>query len=550
MRKFGTSPVFREPTFHTTLIALGLVGLHCLYLGYTELYFWVDEQFHAGTAVLFRDLIDDVPLTHFQSWLSDYYNQYPAFAIFIWPPFFYVIAGFAMFLWGISIPVLKLTVLGFLTLLIIYLYRLVSCTHGPKIAVPTVVLTALAPIIFEFSRHVMLEIPTLSLCIASLFYFHLFLENEKSTDLLLSSIFAAFAALTKITAAYLLIHFLILCVVRKKIYLFFRVKTIFIIAAVLLLLLPYYMIAFSFFEKLMLGNAIGDEVYFYSPTLDNLLFYPMALRYQLGRLYLALSLLGLSLAVIFGRNRKSFITYLSWIPACYLTFTPLAELQHRHTIYWIPAFAFFTVWGFEFLSRRLSRQKPTLFFWSVCLLMAVFLLYRDFRLSPPYVKGYEDAAKYVVKWGQKNPVILFCGTLEGNFIFFVRKYDPDRGMSVKKSHRIFIAEHHVSGKRRKTFVTEQEQILSVIMAFNPKYIVLENFSENHFDPLINDTHKTIQSNSRLFVLEKTFPIQTNRYWRNDGNLLIYRNVSETEKKGRRIDFKMEYIEEDIMGPAQ
>src|SRR5262249_55478177 len=126
-----------------------------------------------------------------------YYAQYPALGLLVWPPLFHVIEGLAMAAVGTDYVVGRVLVYLFGLLAGVYAYRLALRTHGPAVAVLGLVLFLFAPLVFDYSGYVLLEVPTLAWVLAAVFHFERYLVEERPRDAVLACLFAALAALTR-----------------------------------------------------------------------------------------------------------------------------------------------------------------------------------------------------------------------------------------------------------------------------------------------------------------------------------------------------------------
>src|SRR5262249_16291084 len=150
-----------------------------------------DETRHVMTGVFFRDLYVDRPVTHPRDYAVRYYAQYPALALLVWPPFFYAVEGGFMLAFGTSFLAAKALVGLFAALACVYLFRLVLRTHDAPTAALAALLLGLAPLVFDFSRQVMLEVPTLACALVALYHFLSYLNRPRRRDLALCAVATA-----------------------------------------------------------------------------------------------------------------------------------------------------------------------------------------------------------------------------------------------------------------------------------------------------------------------------------------------------------------------
>src|SRR5205823_9396318 len=100
------------------------------------------------------------------------------------------------------------------------------------------------------------------------------------------------------------------------------------------------------------SGTSADATGFLAPA--NFVFYPLSIPRQLGWASLLPLVVGFIGAFRAGQRATSW-PYLALMLAVYVTFTPLAEVEDRHAIYWVPALAVFVVTGCRLIAHALAR---------------------------------------------------------------------------------------------------------------------------------------------------------------------------------------------------
>src|SRR5207248_3206301 len=90
--------------------------------------------------------------------------------------------------------------------------------------------------------------------------------------------------------------------------------------------------------------------------------------------------------------------------------------------------------GALLLGRLRATRTPQLLLGGVLIAGTGWLTLREPR---EYVRGYEEAAAYVVENNRQTPVCLFDEFLGGNFIYQVRRHDPARRLGVLRGDKLF-----------------------------------------------------------------------------------------------------------------
>ena len=343
------------------LVIAGLALLHAWRFPHSEPIFGGDESRHVMTGVFFRDLLCDAPVDSLQDYAERYYAQYPALGLLVWPPLFHFLEG-AVDDWlaGTSATAGRVLVAVFALLASVSLYRLVGLTHDRRWAAGAVALFGASPMIFTYSHFAMLEIPTLAWSLTAIFYFVRYLETLRRRDVLVAAVCSAFAALTRYDAAFLLPLFLLLVGLRKQWTVCWRKEVLASAALALLLVVPCYAVCFR--ELGCFARAAGHGVRDArrQPAgwrFAHLWFYPARIPEQVGWFVAVAAVARLGRSSASPEPRRQDVVYYAILAATYLTFTPLAELGTRHTIYWVPALAVLALRGVQAVRRRAAAGR-------------------------------------------------------------------------------------------------------------------------------------------------------------------------------------------------
>jgi hypothetical protein len=284
---------------------------------------------------------------------------------------------------------------------------------------------------------------------------------------------------------------------------------------------PAYWISWNYFGDAQVQAATSgtssESTHFMA--LGNFLFYPLMLRSQMGLMLLLSAIFGLIL-LLRPELRKAIYPYFALILATYITFSPMAELESRHAIYWIPAFTSFAAIGIAYLIK--SRWK--LLGYALALASMGGNIYADMKHEPGYVLGYEAAAQYVLDHTKNSRYCLFDNYLNGNFIFQIRKLDSGRKLGVLRGDKLFYGVFSDPHAAYKEFAVSKEDILAGIFTYDPEYIVVESPQINFVLPMATLLRQVLQESTDRFELVKTIPIRSNRSAYQGASLLIYRNL--------------------------
>ena len=480
-------------------ILLLIVAAHLVAFQTSEPFYINDETRHVMTGAFFHDLVADGSFQNVKQYATNYYNQYPALGLLVWPPLFHLIEGLWMMLFGLSITSSKLLVLLFLAIACGFLYRIARLTSSTEQSLLTIALFAFSPMVFELSSQVMLEIPTLAFALASIYFFLLYLRSQAVTALAAAAAFAVGCAMTKYDAYYLLVLFPLLMAGPNALQILKRKHVWVVVALSLIAVTPMAYLTVremgAVHWNTIQASGAGQQ--------SNWIYYLVSVPLQTGWLTLLLALTGLGLCSrreTWQRMRP----YLAMIAATYFSFAPVAEQELRHTIYWLPAFAALAVEGFYWLTRNLIEPRRR----YVEATFAAIILFTVLLRPTSYVHGYQQAANYILHQSGAQKV-FFDGYLNGNFIYQMRRLDPLRQSAIVRGDKVLY--HAVSGSKQNGYIeyaTSRESILQTLASNTSRFIVVESRSYDEGLAVADKLREILLDTSR-FHRVAVFPVDTN-----------------------------------------
>lgn len=485
-----------------------------------------DSNRHVMTSVFFMDLLLDRPLEDIRQYAQDYYDQYPALGLLVWPPLFHGVTGLLMTVCGTSVWVPRLLVFACFVASSVLLYRLTRRRCTEPVAQLTVVTFSLLPMIFEYSRHVMLEMPTLALCLLCIERFDVWLAHQRPVNLYMAATAAALAALTRFDAAMLLPALILMAIFEGRFRLLLNRHLLPAAAMAIALLAPTYWLIWQELGELHVRQAAesvsGHDT---KRTLTEiLLFYPSRIPTQTG--WPAVPFLAAGVIAAFRKENRAAVPLLAAIlVGTYVTFTPLAELSARHTIYWLPAVAWLTVFGvFELsgLAHRITQRPHTR-----CQSLAVAALVCSstvvaFQSHVFRVTGYGHAADVVMQHTNPGDTIFVDGWWDGNLIYQIRHRDTARSRHISRADRILYDFTNVPTVDFQQFVETDEEMLHVILDTSPQCIVFEDPQPFGDIPVSRQLHALVRSLPHLFPVLKVIPVESTVPGARDFSLYVFR----------------------------
>ncbi len=470
-----------------------------------------DANRHVMTSVFFRDLLVDQPWDHVKQYATDYYQQYPALGLMIWPPLFHGVSGLMMTIFGTSAMVPR--VLVFLCFLCSTwcLYRLCRRRMSAAQSEIIVVIYSLMPMIFEYSRYIMLEMPTLALCLLSIERFDLWLQQNRTRNLYIAAVAAALAALTRFDAAVLLPILLLmpLLEMRWKQLLTWHVPIAAIIA--LCIIGPTYVVIWNELGDLHLRQAAESVsgVNADLPGTGRMGFYPVCLPFQVGWVATALFVIGL-VAAFAKEHRSTATVFAAMLIGTYITFTPLAEVRARHAIYWLPAVAYFASVGAFVAANSIrtfsgcSLDRARLIAVSIAIL-GTGLTTHD--LHPHRVTGYAKAAEVVLANTQPNDSILVDAWWDGNLTYHLRHLDNSRSRHIIRANKVLYHFLNVPSVDFQQYVETDVEILQAIADTKANCIAFEDPQPFGDIEISQRMHALVKSMPQQFPLLETVPVE-------------------------------------------
>ncbi len=510
--------------YHLPILLAALLVAHLLSARASEPFFNNDEIRHAMTGVFVRDAVLDLPASAAdpKGYAVAYYLQYPALGLLSWPPFFYLIEGVAMLAFGPSFLVGRLCVAAFAAMAVAYSYRFarLQLPHGPSLVAAALV--GFSPYFFVLSQRVMLEVPTFALAVAAVVHFEKYLTDCRGRDAILACLLAALAMLTRFDAVFLAPYFALRLLGTRQFALLLNRPVLIGVALAAVLVGPYYLLTLREYGD-GIGTAAGagtrpDNAGLFS--LERLAFYPSSLVYLVGWPF---ALVGfLALVVVIVRRPFPVGRTAALLAAVYLTFTPLADAEARHSIYWVPAWAVAVAWlvGAAFAFRRWLGV-------ALAVVLALGTGYEVWRHHFRYVRGYEDAARWVLAHRETDRPILADGELSGSIVYHTRLHDPARRVTVLRGDKLLYAMFSDPTSAYTAFARTPADVLAILHDYDPEFVVVEDPAPAFRAAPVPGAEllaRTLRENKHLYHPEKPIPLRTN-YDRFEGvSLVVYRKL--------------------------
>jgi hypothetical protein len=496
----------------------------------------VDETQHAFTGVFVADLIRHHPVQNPVEYAQLYYVHYPALSgILYWPPFFYLCEGIAFLLFGPSVVAARLVILLFAAVGLGFWFRLIEELHSRLAAVVATTTLAFCPSILLFEKMVMLEIPSLAMCIVASYFWIRFLRRGGSRTLYCFAVTAAVAMLTKQNAIYLLLFCALSILALRKWQLLLHRATLAALAIGIGLTAPYYFTVY----KLLWSTVSGDLSENHTRGLQGLAFYWQGIPQLTGWLVLALALVGLFTCVMWNRSENNLV-FISWVLSVYLTMTLIGHKETRYLIYVVPAVIYFAIWPVLLpKTERIWWRVPCL---AILAGIAAINAWSAWSFERPYVSGYAPVARQIRQLSDSG-VILVDADIPGNLIFFVRLQDSaGRFVVLRKSLYSFRIKEELG---EEEYIHTREELQRLLVDDGVRFIVVSNRPPGKFP--IEATLREMLVAPQFHLIDR-YPVEGNTpEWKNYF-LSLYENTWAAPPAAASLRIPMLTMNRDIEVP--
>jgi hypothetical protein len=508
------------------VLAVGLI----ISIGITqgEFFFFGDEMRHAMTGVFFRDAMVDQPWSNPVQYAYEYYAKYPALGLVYWPPLFHIVEGVFFLVFGISVLSSRLTILAYALVGVFFWYK-IAAREGPQPrALASAFMFPLLPHLLQYERVTMLEIPCVAMCMVALYFWQSFMRAERARDLWWFAAFLSASFYTSQKAAFLAFFVVLHFLVERRWKLLKRWDVWAAGVLSLAIVAPWYFVMLS---KLSLSyERVAGHDFKHVASTYHLTYYPERILPQMGMLLGILGMAGFVWAMF--RARKEHRFFLVWIAACYVCYTLIQEKSIRHTMIWIPVLVYFALVTVENL---LPRRNWILAAFCV---LAAYTLVKALRMETPKLSGIEPIAKYL-SMQPESDVLYYQGFLNGDFIFHIRKYDPQKRRLVAREKQI-VAIKVNEGYGTRTILRTPEEVIHMFQEWGIRYAVVES---HDFIAGLSPVRMALLSDR--FEMIRSYNIDSTVAYYKNQRITIYRLKGDRKPSEATVTLPMMTLREDI-----
>ncbi len=511
------------------LVLLFVGAIICIGITKGEFFFFGDEMRHAMTGVFFRDLIVDHPWHDPIQYAYEYYAKYPSLGLVYWPPLFHMVEGVFFLIFGISVVTSRLTIL-FYALVGVYFWYKIAEREGPRYrALASAFIFPLLPWILQYERVTMLEIPKVAMCLAAIYFWQSFMREERSRDLWWFAFFLVVTFLTSQKAIFLAFFVTLHFLVERRWKLLKRWDVWVAGFLSVAIVAPWY--EFMLRRLSLSYERVAGQGFEHATSVSHLTFYLEQVLPQMGKLMGILGMAGFVWAAL--RARKEHRFYLIWVVAAYVCYTLIQEKSIRHSMIVVPVLVYFALVVIEILLPRRNWLIAAL-----CLLSVYSVWKAVLRTHTPKMSGVEPIVQYLVTQPDSD-VLYYQGNLNGDFIFFTRKHDPQKRRFVAREKQIVATKINVGYGTRRILSTPEE-VMQLFQAMGIRYAVVEN---REFVGGLGPVHVALMSSQ--FERVRVFSVHSNISSFNDRRITVYRFKGDLKRSESTITLPMMTLREDI-----
>ena len=511
----------------TTLCLISLISLAISLPGsFSSGPNWPDGQRYTFNGILLHDMVRDGAVFHPYEYSVRFYTQYPATNLPYGPPFFALVFAAAFSLFGISFFVTRCVVAVYTlcaALTIWYLIYHINRNYWHAVLAVTAFL--FNPLTGIYSRDITPELAIAFYSFLTIFFFYNYVEYKKKHFGIYAALAFSLGYLTKPYIIPLGMALVLYAIIRRKLYIMYKRESLLALVITAGLIAPSTMLAFKYATNELGGKTI--------PSIDvNLLLaYPtIAIK------CLPILTAGATIGFIIGLLKKDNLTLLCllWTFCCYFFFTfYFSEYQDRKYFFtFVPSLIVpfvATIDRAYFLLKKFGMEMV------IVLVLIVFFSYSILSARVLYVRGYEEAGKYVAE-NPHGKSVLFYGRYDGTFMMGVRRVIPKAGPHVLRGDRLLAVRVSYGKAKQRISVESSDDIISLLNKYRTGYVVveLEPALEKDF-PEYKILIRTL-ANPDLFRQVAKFPIKTNWNTFVGHQLLIYRfSFDETVDTAEKLE---------------
>ena len=139
---------------------------------------------------------------------------------------------------------------------------------------------------------------------------------------------------------------------------------------------------------------------------------------------------------------------------------------------------------------------------------------------------------------------MFIGSLNGNFVYQMRRADPARRIWTLRGEKLADT---LASASNETTRPDANQMLAAIYRYSPTYILVERASDPARSANSEWLANLVQQHAERFRLEQRFPIVTNNSEYAGGVILVYRNLVPNPSAAQNVELHIRMLRQNVQG---
>ncbi|MBF0444526.1 MAG: glycosyltransferase family 39 protein [Magnetococcales bacterium] len=482
-----------------------------------------------------------------------YFGQYPALSIGYKPPLWPAIQSVFILIFGEESWAMRLALLGLAIFVGIAIFRTVERGSGVFLAWAAASLAISIPYLVQWGWYAMTELSAVAFVLSAGWPFCRYLEDGRQRNLAYMVILLAAGVWCKQTAAVGALWLFIATLLSLGPKETFRRREVWLaMAGYAVLIMPVIWLTIEFGKK-NIAQSIGFDSastsIFVAPISNILKYIRLLFGEQLTHLFFALAIGGILVAAyrlyqgVSQGEGRNIILYFSLIVATYLFFTLINGENPRYTVFWLPAFGFFVA----YLINELRRFLPTFIAAGAVLALLALNVMQAFAMGPSQTTGMAQAAQYIAS-NINYPIIMIDSYVNEQFIYFMRKMDPQRKFWTIRSDKVLsMAPMSPTSRNVVELAKSEGDIKNILLKYGIKYLVVDRHYQMKI-PIHNTLRKYVSSGDFRLLYEIPVTSQNTYRYKVNKPIQIYEFLKWQPAKSNTITIQVPIVGKSFTVP--
>jgi hypothetical protein len=352
---------------------------------------------------------------------------------------FYLLEGDAFSVFGISPFVAKGLVLAFALVAAFYTVLWLRQAVSPEAGWGGALLL-LQPGVIVWSNAIMLNVPAMTLGLATLYHGRQLLDAPRSRQLYLVAVFGVLAILTYLPSAVIAFVLLAWILVERCGAIFRQPRAWLVVGLAALALAPWTLITLRWAPTHV--GMVSGSVYRTSLSFaERWLFYLVSLPELFTHWVLALAAVGAVAGLWSRRWRREVKLVLVWFIVCYVAYSSVTAREPRYVLQLGPPLVLLSVVGLvsavEHLAAAFGGNPSRVGLAGLGVFIGLHLLAAP-KVPVPAIRGMEEIVAFLEQ-AAPDQRVFYEGKFDGVFSFYTRAHDRKYTRSVTLGSKLLYA---------------------------------------------------------------------------------------------------------------